>query len=63
MQLYLRIILCAVLSCAVLSFLEDCYYVCLLLPLKLCYGIMCVIKMRVFLAVWGIEAAFGGYIT
>lgn len=24
--------------------------VCLLLPLKLCYGIMCVIKMRVFLA-------------
>jgi len=24
---------------------------------------MCVIKMRVFLAVWGIEAAFGGYIT
>ena len=45
------------------AFVSAGLLLCLLLPLKLCYGIMCVIKMRVFLAVWGIEAAFGGYIT
>ena len=33
------------------AFVSAGLLLCLLLPLKLCYGIMCVIKMRVFLAV------------
>ena len=37
------------------AFVSAGLLLCLLLPLKLCYGIMCVIKMRVFLAVWGID--------
>ena len=37
------------------AFVSAGLLLCLLLPLKLCYGIMCVIKMRVFLAVWGIS--------